>query len=337
MYPTPPSSATKILLVDDTPENIAILFELLSPQGFELFVAQSGEAAISNALAEQPNLILLDVMMPDGLDGFETCQQLKKHEKTCDIPIIFISALSAIEDKVRGFEYGAVDYITKPFQQAEVLARINTHLALRLLQDELKQKNQQLQQEIEKRKKVAQELAVANQHLQRLVMLDGLTLIANRRRFDEYLQLTWKQMISNQQPLSLLFCDIDFFKNYNDTYGHQAGDECLKQVAQVLAQAGKQPSDLAARYGGEEFSLILPNTTLTGAMRVAQRLQDKMATLAIPHQASHVADRVTLSIGLVSQIPRIELNVKQFLNHADQALYQAKTHGRNQLITKELS
>jgi diguanylate cyclase (GGDEF)-like protein len=323
-------------VVDDTPENIAVLFELLSQQQFELFVAQSGEAAIYSALTEHPDLILLDIMMPDGLDGFNTCQQLKQHQITCEIPIIFMSALSEIEDKVRGFEYGAVDYITKPFHQAEVLARINTHLSLRLLQSELKQQNQQLQEEIEKRKKIAQELAVANQNLQRLVMLDGLTLIANRRRFDEYLQLTWRQMMRDQQPLSLLFCDIDYFKNYNDSYGHQAGDECLKQIAQTLAQAGQRPSDLAARYGGEEFSLILPATELTGAKNVAQRLQNQIAALAIPHQASHVADRVTLSMGLVCQIPCANSNIPQFLRHADQALYQAKTHGRNQLIAKEL-
>jgi diguanylate cyclase (GGDEF)-like protein len=327
----------KILIVDDMPENIGVLFELLNQEHYEILVAQTGESAIEIALSEQPDLILLDVMMPNGMDGFQTCDCLKSQESCRYTPIIFMTALSDVEDKVHGFKLGAVDYIIKPFQQDEVLARIHTHLTLRQLQQQLQQQNDRLRQEIEARKEAEIALLKANRTLQQLATLDGLTLLANRRRFDEYLQQSWRQMLRDNKSLSLLFCDIDFFKLYNDAYGHVAGDDCLKRVAMALSETTYRPADLVARYGGEEFIFILPDTPPAGALHVAKRAQHRVASLHIPHQNSVVSQWVTLSIGISGLLPSRHNSANQLLDCADQAVYLAKKQGRNQIVTKNLS
>jgi diguanylate cyclase (GGDEF)-like protein len=180
--------------------------------------------------------------------------------------------------------------------------------------------------------KVAQrtaDLETANQKLQRLATLDSLTQVANRRRFDEYLQQSWQRLMREQQPLSLILCDIDYFKRYNDTYGHQAGDECLKQVAQAISHSLKRPDDLAARYGGEEFAAILPNTPIEGAIQVAETISFQVQQLEIPHQRSSISDRVTLSLGISGLIPQPNNSIEILIANADRALYQAKERGRN--------
>ncbi len=325
----------KVLIVDDTPENIGVLFELLNTHHFDVFIAQSGENALQIAESESPDIVLLDIMMPGGMDGFEVCRQLKANEMTSDIPVIFMTALAETGDKIRGFKLGAVDYVTKPFHQEEVLARIDTHLTLRALQQQLQLKNKHLQQEIEERKRIEEELQVANQTLQQLANLDGLTLIANRRRFDEYLTQSWQHHQYIKKPLALLFCDIDYFKNYNDHYGHLMGDDCLQKVATALSKATRKPCDLAARYGGEEFALVLPETRLEDAIRIAQRLQSIIADLKLEHASSKVSPYITLSIGVVVTIPTPEQSPQMLLAKADQALYRAKTQGRNQIVTQE--
>ncbi|MBW4681444.1 MAG: diguanylate cyclase [Microcoleus vaginatus WJT46-NPBG5] len=174
-----------------------------------------------------------------------------------------------------------------------------------------------------------QQMALANQELQRLAWCDCLTQIANRRRFDEYLKQEWGKCAGEQMPLSLLLCDVDFFKVYNDTYGHQAGDECLKQVAAAISQVLKRPVDLVARYGGEEFAVVLPGTDLQGAMGVAEAILEAVKALAIPHAGSAVSDFVTLSAGVATVVPAANGCVADLIATADRALYQAKTRGRD--------
>ncbi len=323
----------KILVVDDTPLNIGVLFDLLDNHQYEVFIAQNGESALQISQIEKPNLILMDVMMP-GLDGFETCKRLKNQESTRDIPLIFITALTDIRDKVYGFNIGAVDYITKPFQREEVLVRIRTHLMLQDLQARLREQNEILQQEIKERKRVESELQTANTLLKELVNLDGLTLIANRRRFDEYLQQTWAEMREKQQYLSVLLCDIDYFKKYNDTYGHLQGDDCLKQIAQAIKHNTPSPLGLAARYGGEEFAVILPNYLPAKAIRVANNIQQAIHQLNLYHCGSPLL-HVTLSIGVTGSIPNPHLTIKALLQTADNALYKAKEAGKNQIFNLE--
>lgn len=343
-----------ILIVDDNATNLGVVSEYLENNGFEIMVARSGEDGIKKAQLGHPDLILLDVMM-GGIDGFETCRRLKATGATQGIPVIFMTALNRVEDKVKGFAAGGVDYVTKPLQQEEVLARVRTHLQLQAQHRQLEQQaielfgrhaeleeqhhrilrlNEQLYQEIRERRRIEAALEKANRELQRLASLDGLTRVANRRRFDEYLHQEWQRYTREQLPLSLILSDIDYFKLYNDTYGHQAGDECLRQVAQAMGQAIKRTTDLVARYGGEEFAIILPNTNTKGAMQVAYAVQEAVRMLKIEHRQSSVNEYVTLSLGVACIVPGREYAPDILVAAADKALYEAKEAGRNRIILK---
>lgn len=303
-----------ILIVDDNATNLSVLSKTLKTAGFKVRVAVDGESAIEQVKDDPPELILLDILMP-GLDGFETCTMLKNNIATRDIPVIFLTALSETQDKIKGLSVGAVDYITKPFQEEEVLARVIIHLKLRSLTKTVIEQAAALQK--------------ANQYLQLLANLDGLTQIPNRRQFDEYLNQEWRRLSRENLPLSLILCDIDYFKHYNDYYGHLAGDTCLKEVAQAIERAVKRPADLVARYGGEEFAVIMPNTNVEGAIRVAELIQVEIQMLKIPHAQSNVSAYITLTLGISSQVPTQESQPKILIDAADQALYAAKRQGRD--------
>jgi len=332
----------EILIVDDNLEEINLLSNLLIEAGYKVRKAVNGKIALMGIKANLPDVILLDILMPD-MRGYEVCEHLKKDRQTCSIPVIFLSALDEVIDKVTAFRVGGVDYVTKPFQIDEVLARIDTHFTLQLLQKRLSEQNEKLQKsEAEAREKSHQlelalkqlqeaqnELAKVNEELQRLANSDGLTQVANRRRFDEYLAQEWKRLAREQQPLSLILCDIDYFKKYNDCYGHQKGDNCLQQVAQAISRAVKRPADLLARYGGEEFAIILPNTFAEGAIAVTQLIQKEIQQLKILHAQSEVSQYITLSLGVSTMIPTVDLAVEILINQADEALYKAKRQGRD--------
>jgi len=308
-----PVSDSTILIVDDNPDNLSVLNSALAGQGYRVLSKKSGEDAIRTAEKRNPDLILLDILMP-GIDGFETCRRLKQDDRLKEIPVIFMSALSDTVDKIRGFEIGGVDYVTKPFQQEELHARINTHLTIRKLQEELRSRNELLQE---------------------MVSLDGLTGIANRRRFDEVLERELKRHTRDRLPLSLILCDIDYFKLYNDTYGHQEGDHCLKKVAACLKKAANRETDLAARYGGEEFVLICSNTDADGAAIVADNIRQHLEDTGIEHRASKVCGTVTISMGIRTAAPEEALSPESIIREADEALYEAKKSGRNCFRTKK--
>ncbi len=291
-----------VLVIDDDRTNIQVIIEILKPVGLTVISARNGEMGIKRALFVLPDLILLDVMMP-GLDGFETCRLLKSEPATQGIPVIFITALNDEENKVKGFDVGGVDYITKPFGQREVLARVKTHLSLKRKQD----------------------------LLERLAEIDGLTEIPNRRQFDRILEKEWRRSQRSQTPLTLIMIDIDYFKNFNDSYGHTSGDDCLRVVAQTLASSVQRAADFVARYGGEEFAVILPETTLDSATAIAEQLRENVASLQLAHVSSQVADYVTLSLGVATFIPNDETSANNLVEMADRALYRAKRKGRNQV------
>ncbi|MGM3306620.1 diguanylate cyclase domain-containing protein [Anabaena sp. WFMT] len=488
-----------LLVVDDHPDNLRTLSVILSKEGYKVRKAISGEVALDTVKVDAPDLILLDIKMPN-LDGYKVCSMLKKNHETRHIPIIFLSALNNAADKVKGFEMGGVDYITKPFQAEEVLIRVHHQLTIVRQGQELYQHNQVLIKEIQERKRIEAKLKLllttinlvsqapdlhhaledvlrevcrmidwdygeawitnvdgtslqlsqahykcsdqalrqfhqaslnytftygvkligrvwatqqlewiedvlqvgedvflrlelvqdaglktafavpisiegevlvvmcffkrslldynselvelvnavalelsgfiarkkteealkqANKELLRLANLDGLTQIANRRCFDDSLSHEWLRLKREKLPLALLLGDIDYFKYYNDYYGHQAGDECLRQVAQAMVQSCNRPADLVARYGGEEFVILLPNTDLEGAIYITKKIQQEIARIAIPHQCSLASELVTLSIGIVSIIPTDETAQEDMIAAADQALYRAKALGRN--------
>ena len=291
----------KILIIDDSPEDIHILGGILC-KDYQLFFATNGADGLDIVMRERPDLILLDVLMPD-MDGYAICGRLKADRLLGNIPVIFVTALSEVNEEARGLEAGAVDYLIKPVSAPIVKARVRTHLELKRHQDLLHQ----------------------------LACLDGLTGVTNRRRFDELLEQEWRHSLRTGQPLSLIMLDVDHFKAYNDHYGHLAGDECLRLIASTLEAAIKRPMDLLARYGGEEFTCLLPETELAGAIVVAQRLVAVVAELRISHSYSAVAAWVTISAGVASLIPGQEQAAIELVRAADTCLYRAKKAGRNRI------
>ncbi|MEM9539678.1 MAG: diguanylate cyclase [Cyanobacteria bacterium P01_E01_bin.42] len=325
-----------ILIVDDTPNNLRLLSTLLQNHGYEARSVLSGEMALRAARSAAPDLILLDISMP-LMDGYQVCRELKAHANTREVPVIFISAFNEAMDKVRAFEVGGVDYITKPFQWAEVLVRVKNQLKIRSLQTQLLEQNAQLQQEIQERLRAEEALRIANQKLQNLANSDGLTGAANRRRFDEYLQKQWQELQYPPLPLSLVLCDVDYFKRYNDTYGHLAGDSCLQTIVRGVQDAIEEiaPQSLLARYGGEEFAIILPHIDRPLAVEIAKNIHSAIQRLKIPHSDSSIGDWVTISLGVATTIPVPHLNPKMLISRADDALYAAKDRGRDRVVGDE--
>lgn len=305
----------KILIIDDTPANIQILHAVLG-ESYSIFFAASGREGISMARKELPDLILLDIMMPE-MDGYAVCKELKGDPRTRQVPIIFITAMGTVEDETKGLELGAIDYITKPFSPPIVKARVKNHLELKRHRDLLE--------------KASIELDKKNLTLNLLAREDALTGLANRRYFNEVLASEIRRARRSRQLLSLILCDVDFFKNYNDHYGHVAGDKCLQAIGHLLLQTFKRATDLPARYGGEEFVVIFPDTPPGNAGHLAEKLRQGMMAQAIPHAFSTAADVVTLSFGVIEALPTRERNAEWYINEADKALYRAKEKGRNQV------
>ncbi len=429
-------SNAQILVVDDTPHNLDLLYAILNCKGYKIAAAPSGEIALSIAPSLKPDLILMDVMMPK-LDGFETCRLFKADPNLQDIPIIFITAKTSLDDIVAGFDAGGVDYISKPIKAREVHARVHTHLHSRALMKQQVVLNDRLK-DLETRSrciinevtdavvtvrppgiiesanpaalslfgytsdemlgKPFVELLAQKHHdnycghfiqeqlqappisenaievtgkkhdgstlpvdltikqldlnyplylcfihdlsihknilneLTRLSNLDGLTNIANRRRFDEEYEQGWHEAQRKQLPLSLIMVDIDYFKQFNDAYGHQVGDECLQKVAKALEKSVIRNADLVARFGGEEFVLILPNTDSKGAITIAQTILDNVKQLDIEHRLSGVAQVLTTSLGIATLTPVKNDVLSTLITQADQALYQAKETGRDRWV-----
>ncbi|HAN73306.1 MAG TPA: diguanylate cyclase response regulator [Planktothrix sp. UBA8407] len=324
-----------ILVVDDYPDNLRVLTAILAEQGYRVRKAINGKLALATIEAQAPDLILLDIQLPD-INGYELCRQIKANPRTYAIPILMISINDQAEDIVRAFAEGAVDYIKKPFQPEEVVIRVKTQLTIRNLYHQLEhqnrtlfEKNHQLKSEVEQRIQTEESLKAANLKLEKLAFIDGLTELGNRRYFDEQLPRIWRQMARNKQYISLIICDLDYFKIYNDTYGHPAGDICLKQVAHGINRALKRPGDAVFRYGGEEFVIILPETPLEGAIQVTKNIQLEVEQLHHLHNNFSIYKKTTLSFGISCQYPEPETSPTALIIQADQALYEAKTQGRN--------
>lgn len=298
----------KILIVDDNKQNIDLLMDLFR-EDYRVTASIKPERALKVAFSDSPpDIILLDILMPE-MDGYEVCSLIKKEEKTKDIPIIFITAVSEVMDETKGFALGAADYITKPFHPPMVKARVQMQLNLKRKQD----------------------------LLEHYAFLDALTEIPNRRRFDEVVEKEWKRALRSSQPLSLILLDIDHFKEYNDTYGHGKGDETLFKVAQKLNQTIRRAGDFMARYGGEEFAAVLPYTEKEKALETGELLKDAVQSLGIEHKASPVDKTITVSLGLVTTKPCDAPSLQMVLDEVDKALYRAKKSGRNRIEHIEIT
>jgi diguanylate cyclase (GGDEF)-like protein len=320
---------TPILIVDDRKENLLTLESLLDSPDLQLVRASSGNEALARILDYEFALILMDVRMP-GMDGYETAELMRGSARSRSIPIIFVTAARMDREHMfKGYDSGAVDYLFKPLEPQILKRKVGIFLELHLQRQQLEEKTRDLDAKILELEVLHKELEEKNAKLELLSSLDGLTGLFNRRYFDDNLLKEWKQAIRDSTCLSLLIVDIDYFKNYNDYYGHLEGDDCLRKVAQSLYEALLRPTDIVARYGGEEFTVILPNTGSEGAEKVAKRMMDSVARLDIVHKTSSVAETVTISIGVSSIFPSGKLAVTSLLDRADKALYQAKEEGRN--------
>ncbi len=312
---SPPADATpltksNILLVDDQPKNLRLLSDLLEEQGYGVQQAINGPVALQAVTLDKPDLILLDIHMPE-MDGYTVCQQLKAEPDTEDIPVIFVSALDEAWDKVKAFSVGGVDYITKPFKVVEVLARVENQLKIQQLQRALQAQNAQLQQAIHE--------------LQRLAAIDELTQVTSRRRFDQYLLECWQQAIQTQTSLTLMLCQLDNFNFYGQGADAQTGDQFLYQIAQALQQRIQGSNDLVCRYGTLTFAIVLPQQG--DGTAIAQELVQQVQDLPMPAEPP-----VTLSIGMVMGFPKPDGGLENFLEGCDRNLQKAKTNGGNCVI-----
>jgi len=307
----------KVLIVDDSPTIRAALRSLVEKMGHTVIEAEDGSKGLTIYGRDRPDLVLIDVVMP-VMDGYEAARQMRQSLPDEWIPIIFLSSKEADQDLDRAIEAGGDDYLVKPVSFVVLNAKIR---AL-----------QRIESTRTKLLEISRELAAANRELESLSRQDGLTGIANRRYFDSYLLTEVKRASRERQPLSLILADVDHFKAFNDCYGHQAGDDCLRQVASTLKAVARRPADLAARYGGEEFAIVLPATAMEGAVDVAKSLARAIEEMAILHARSGVSPTISLSQGIASMIPAQDTTPENVIQLADQALYQAKQQGRNRYV-----
>jgi diguanylate cyclase (GGDEF)-like protein len=269
------------------------------------------------------DVILMDIVMPH-MDGIEACRRIKAQEGLRDLPILMVTGNTEEHDLAAAFAAGAIDYIRKPINMVELLARMRSALALKGELDSRKARQLELME-------VTRQLQEANKSLERLSTLDALTGVANRRSFNNSLHREWGRAVRDGTPLALIMIDIDFFKAYNDYYGHPRGDDCLRRVAWALHDQVKRPGDVLARYGGEEFVALLTRTGLDGAVAVAEAFRSAVERLAVEHARSPLG-HVTLSLGVAATLPDRFGAADELVHTADQALYEAKHQGRNRLM-----
>ena len=292
----------RILLVDDQAVNIHMVHQMFVDE-YQVFMATSGQQALAFCASTPPDLILLDVAMP-GMNGLEVCCALKQQASTASIPIIFLTSLDTSEAENACWDSGADDFVSKPVNPRTLQKRVRAHLTLKNQTDLLRQQ----------------------------AFIDGLTGVANRRQFDEQLAREWSSCGRSNSPLSLAMLDIDYFKRYNDSYGHQQGDLCLHTIATAIGKNIQREGDLFARYGGEEFCIVLPRTELKDSIHIIQSVEKLVRALKIPHQSAIDSEIVTVSIGLASLIPQKNQSATDLVALADKQLYHAKDKGRGRVM-----
>ena len=300
--------------MDDIEENLQVIGSILKDNNLNISFARSGTQAISGIEKKLPDLVLLDISMPD-IDGYEVCRRLKALPETQDIPIIFLTARTLTEEIVKGFRTGAVDYVTKPFNREELLARVSTHLQLKEARDIISRQNE--------------ELTMKNDELYRISITDKLTQVHNRMYIMEALGKEFSRCKRHKDNLSCVLLDIDHFKKINDTYGHQTGDMVLIETA-LLTSSQIRKEDHFGRYGGEEFLLVLPAAGADEARLLSEKIRKKIENHIVKYNRNKL--KVTISAGISDNRDAAVESDGELLRRADIALYKAKNMGRNRSI-----
>jgi len=317
----------KILVVGNDSHDANLLRTILSgEQAWNVVSAHSGGEALRALAKGRVDLVLADLMMP-ALGGLELCRHIKNCPGVRETPVVILLASAERGCLDQAYDAGACDYIMKPLDPLEVVARVRSVLRTKEEIDRRRARENQLETR-------NRELQTVNQELLQLSLVDPVTGIANRRHFDEMMDRAWRSAARHQFEIALILMDIDFFKGYNDQLGHLAGDDCLRRVANELAAGLLRPDDFLGRYGGEEFAVILPRTDLAGAAVVAERLRSNVESLGILHPTSSAAGYVTISQGLACAVPEPASSPSSLIAVADEALYEAKRCGRNQLCSR---
>ena len=324
LQPTDENAAMVLLVDDQAMIGEAVRRGLATQENIDFHFCSDPHQAIAQAIQIKPTVILQDLVMP-GLDGLTLVREYRNNPLTRDIPIIVLSTKEDALIKSAAFSAGANDYLVKLPDTIELVARIRYHSRsyMTLLQRDEAYRALRVSQ---------QQLLDTNLVLQRLMNSDGLTGLSNRRHFDEYLELEWRRAAREQTPVSLLMIDVDYFKAFNDNFGHLEGDEALRQVAKAIRSSSSRPSDLPARYGGEEFALVLPNTSPGGARLLAEKLRITIASMNIAHVAPEPGASLTVSIGVSTMTPTPGSNCRELIQEADKGLYLAKNDGRNKVV-----
>lgn len=291
-----------VFIVDDDSANIQVLAEALDCD-YNVIIATNGMQAIRLAQQTPPDLIILDIGLPD-ITGYEVLKYVKKFHNTRNIPVLLLTSLIGDKDELKGLSMGAVDYIRKPATTCLIQARVKNHV----------------------------EMKVKNDRLERLAMIDELTGIANRRRFEEEYTRAWSISQRSHRELAIAILDVDHFKLYNDFYGHSKGDDCLQLVAQTIQDSLQRPLDFVARYGGEEFVVILPDINSESAIIISEKIRKNIEQLGIKHEHPEVKGYLTVSIGVACIQPDSKTVNRSLIEEADRNLYKAKKMGRNCLV-----
>jgi diguanylate cyclase (GGDEF)-like protein len=330
-----------ILIVGEIPLSLNFILPLLTERGYTVHSTGDSEKALEIPQSSSINLIILSTALQNP-SAYTLCERLKLTAASSNTPILFLSGFDPNFQAAKVFQAGGADYIVYPAAAEEILARIENQLAIAKLRGKLDQQSDQLQQTMQELQKLEDSMHQVYDELRQFSFLDSLTRVANRRRFEEYLDKEWRRCVrdriawgeSYQTALSLILCDLDCFKYYNDLYGIAAGDECLKKIARVLEEAIKRPADLVARYGGESFAILLPNTNHEGALQVANLIRSEVQALQLPHPNSSASPFVTLSYGVVTSIPCQNLSSETLSRSAQMSLQKAKVAGRDQIVSE---
>ena len=318
------SDPVKVLVIEDTQTGLALVKQCLARINIATVLATDGVSGLEKFRDHKPDMVILDIVLPD-MDGFEVARRIRASEKAGEwTPILFLTGLTGEQDLARAIAAGGDDYLIKPISEIVLTAKVRAM-----------QRILQMRQSLVV---MARKLDNANRELTRLSAVDGLTGVANRRQLEVMLDREWRRCARARQSMAVLIADVDSFKLYNDYYGHLAGDECLKAVAQALSRQLRRPSDFLARYGGEEFAAVLPNTDTEGVTRLAEAMCQAVRDLSMPHLGTEPSGSVTVSIGVAAALPQPGTSsqaIKALLARADTALYSAKRLGRDQVAVAE--